>query len=99
MTHMPIAIDYISGFCPVQGEGRIHGKPFYFRARGNQWSIAIGGPRLMSDPEWFYKEPYGTEPYEAGWMTGVEAHSLIVKAEKLYRQQVIEVIEVIEPAP
>jgi hypothetical protein len=89
MSYQPIAIDQIYGFCPVEAKGRIHGKPFYFRARGNRWSIAIGGPRLLSSPEWSYEEPYGDEKFAAGWMTGVEAHSLIVKAERLYREQVL----------
>jgi hypothetical protein len=96
MTNLPtslqaISIDFVSGYCPVQGQGRIHGKPFYFRARGNKWQIWIGKGHLSKNPEWFYEEPYGTEPYEAGWMTGVEAHGFIVKAERLYREQVLEV--------
>lgn len=30
-----------SGKCPVQSEGKINGKPFYFRARGGYWALRI----------------------------------------------------------
>ena len=33
-----LMIDWCGGNCPVQAEGKINGKPFYFRARGECWS-------------------------------------------------------------
>lgn len=37
-----IVVKYIGGACPVQAEGTVDGIPFYFRARGNGWSLSIG---------------------------------------------------------
>jgi hypothetical protein len=31
----------VGGQCPVQGEGTVDGVPWYFRARGTRWSLAI----------------------------------------------------------
>ena len=42
-TKAIIIIDSFGGNCPVQAEGTIDGKPFYFRARGSSWSMSIGG--------------------------------------------------------
>lgn len=76
-----INIDWIAGNCPVQAEGKINGKPFYFRARGNRWSISIGS---WTAPEWEHSEPYGDYPYAAGWMDIDVAAELIEDAAGLY---------------
>lgn len=31
----------ISGFCPVQGEGMVLGRPWYFRARHDSWRLEV----------------------------------------------------------
>lgn len=80
-----VKIDWIGGNCPVQAEGTICGKPFYFRARGEAWSIGIGGEVVM-EPEWYHDEDYGEEAFAAGWMTTDEARAFIDKAAALYRQ-------------
>ena len=36
-----LVIANLGGYCPVQGDGWVGGKPFYFRARGDRWSFAI----------------------------------------------------------
>ncbi|XAI96366.1 hypothetical protein [Microcystis phage Mae-JY30] len=66
-----IKIIEIDGLCPVQAEGTIDGKPFYFRARGQHWHIGIGDDP-MGNPEWGYGGTYG-EPYEAGYLDRPEA--------------------------
>jgi hypothetical protein len=77
-----IEIDWLGGNCPVQAEGRINNQPFYFRARGDEWSLRIGGDEPVSNPEWRYEEPYGQWP-DAGWMTEDEARAFIkLAAEK-----------------
>jgi hypothetical protein len=78
-----IVIEEIGGMCPVQAEGTIDGKLFYFRARGDSWSIGIGREPLF-DPEWEYAEDYGVWP-EAGYMEADEAKAFIEKAVALYR--------------
>lgn len=79
-----IEIDWLAGNCPVQAEGRIDGKPFYFRARGVAWRLEI---RNEHQPEWAYGEPYGEEPFAAGWMDVAEAKTFIRKAAELYRAE------------
>lgn len=85
-TDPSIKIDYIYGACPVQAEGTIDGKEFYFRARWDSWSIGIGGDAVMC-PEWSYMESYGDSPGAAGWMPKYEAIAFIAKAVKLYTER------------
>lgn len=82
MKDPSIKIETLGGNCPVQADGTIDGKPFYFRARGDHWSIGIGNDPI-SDPEWHYEEEYGQWP-DAGWMPHYEALAFISKAVKLY---------------
>lgn len=82
-SDVPIVIYGIGGNCPVQAEGLIDGKPFYFRARGDDWSMSIGGEDVILNPEWYYEEEYGDWP-EAGWMPEGEARAFIAKAAALY---------------
>ena len=85
-THIEgLEIDWIGGNCPVQAEGRIDGKPFYFRARGQRWTIGIGG-KVVSSPDWGYGEYYGEGPFEAGWMDEDTAMGFIVQAMTLFRE-------------
>lgn len=83
MPRKHAVIEWIGGNCPVQAEGRIRGRKFYFRARGDRWSIGIGGKDVVCDPDWYMEEKYGTWP-EAGWMTQDEAVIFIEKAAKKY---------------
>lgn len=77
-------IHNIGGNCPVQAEGEIDGKPFYFRARGQRWSMGVGGEPAGS-PEWEHREGWGDSPYAAGWMPEETAIAMIEKAAILYR--------------
>ena len=78
-----IKIDWMAGNCPVQAEGTIDGKPFYFRARHEHWSFHVGGD-VISRPEWGIRERYSDEEYAAGWMTQYEALGFIAHAVGLY---------------
>lgn len=80
-----VDISWIAGNCPVQAEGKINGKFFYFRARGNRWSISIGETRFGTS--WEHSEPYGETPYAAGWMDIDVATELIEDAAGLYEHQ------------
>lgn len=82
-----VTIDIIGGLCPVQAEGRIDGMPFYFRARGERWSLEIG--QLGSDPGldpplWTMQGWHGVWP-DAGYIDEHEARSLIAQAVKVWR--------------
>jgi hypothetical protein len=78
-----VSISEISGFCPVQATGTIDGFPFYFRARGEHWSLAICHLPL-TEPVWYHREPWGSEPFEAGYMTVDEATQMIQKGAALW---------------
>jgi hypothetical protein len=88
---LPVSITGIGGNCPVQGYGTVAGEPFYFRARGEHWSIEIGGGFVLEDPakgiprDGFYmEEEWGDGPYDAGWMEQEQAKALIYRAARAF---------------
>ena len=83
-TPVKVEITQGGGLCPVQAEGTINGKPFYFRARGSSWRLNIGGEDLILKPEWSYEEDYGDGPFDAGYMSEEEARTFIQKAAEMY---------------
>lgn len=86
MSEPVIELRWIGGNCPVQAEGSVNGKEFYFRARGEHWRLNVGGD-VVCDPEWSYGEDYGDEPYAAGWMTEDEARTFLDKGLALFAEQ------------
>lgn len=84
-----LIIEQIGGNCPVQAEGLIDDQPFYFRARGEHWSIGIGGD-VVGDPDWYHEEEYPGGEYAAGWMSEDEARAFIRKGAELYRSRVLD---------
>lgn len=90
-----IIIHTIGGNCPVQAEGTVNGEKFYFRARGKAWSLSVGVPPGLERPDdwiitpaWFYQENYGTGPFDAGWMSVLEAQDFIQQAAQRYDKEV-----------
>jgi len=81
-----LVINWLGGNCPVQAEGTLCGKEFYFRARGNRWALNVGGD-VVVDPEWKYEEPYGSEAFAAGWMEEKEALRFIEAAAEMYKNR------------
>ena len=81
-----LKIDWLGGNCPLQAEGAIDGVPFYFRARGKNWSFCVGDDPI-NHPTWEYGESYGDGPFDAGWMTTDEALSFIRKAAAMYMER------------
>lgn len=79
-----IHVEWMGGNCPVQAEGTIGGEPFYFRARGEHWSMSIGGRDVILEPKWRHEEPYPGGQFDAGWMPQWEALGFIAKAVCLY---------------
>jgi hypothetical protein len=92
-----IQIDDLGGNCPVQAHGLIDGEPFYFRARGEHWSLSIGsddedpsdigvyGRDVVGKPRWCHEEKWGFGPFEAGWMPERVARHMIEKGAALFR--------------
>ncbi|MDO3432152.1 hypothetical protein QWJ46_05600 [Rhizobium sp. CBN3] len=80
-------LNWLGGNVPIQGEGTIDGKPFYFRARGAQWSLEIDYVEEADRPPmWWHVEEWGEWP-DAGYMPADVALEMIDKAVALYREQ------------
>jgi hypothetical protein len=82
-----LVIEWLGGNCPVQAEGTINGQPFYFRARGQHWSIGVGGEDTVSNPKWLREEEWGDGPFAAGCMPHDEARSIIERCAEEYSRQ------------
>jgi hypothetical protein len=87
-----VVIDWLNGYCPVQAEGTIDGRRFYFRARGEHWSIEVhptATGEFLDWPDyghvWMYREPWGDMKFAAGWMPDDVAREMIAKAAVMYR--------------
>lgn len=87
-----LEISHLGSNCPVQGEGTINGVPFYFRARGQRWTMSIG-----EDPidvacgfkeGWHKEEPWGKEMFDAGWMPWETAKEIIERCAEEYIQEI-----------
>lgn len=89
MSHPHLAIEWISGFCPVQAEGTIGGNPFYFRARGTCWSLSVASSPnsgVWAEDAWLYREYVDQWP-NAGWMDHGVAEEKIREAAKRWHQE------------
>jgi hypothetical protein len=77
------------GNCPVQIEGEVDGKAFYFRARGQHWQFHVADREglIFDKPLLFIDRLYNDEPYEAGWMPLHEAMGFVVEGIGIYRAQ------------
>lgn len=88
MSNPKILIDGIGGSCPVQAEGTIDGFPFYFRARGEHWSLSIASGEdkdpVFPKDGFTHRERYGNEPFAAGYITNEEAIGFIEKASEVF---------------
>ena len=69
---------------PVQYEGMVQGRPFYFRARWDTWRFAIADTfdeavraNENSEAVFFRSSKYGTGPYDASAMDLEEAEAII----------------------
>lgn len=80
-----IEIKYFGGQAPVQAEGVIDGREFYFRARGNHWEFSVakvsGLTNWAGDSKeaaaFFVEEDYGREPFAASHMPEEKAAKII----------------------
>lgn len=93
MNQCKFTIDWIDGNCPVQAEGSINGARFYFRSRGEHWSMEIckTDADYLNWPEecqvWERCEPWGDGPYAAGWMPEEDARQIIERCARAYADQ------------
>lgn len=87
-----VELTLLSGFCPVQGEGTVDGQPFFFRARHNTISLAIGGGDLLLHPDWEWCEMDDASRTDAdigegaGWLDHIGARAYILIFAQYYQQ-------------
>lgn len=75
---MGLKIDYLGGNCPVQSEGRFDSYEYYFRARGEHWSLELTDPTTLNNVMTLRVRYERPGKYAAGWMTSQEAFLIIV---------------------
>lgn len=80
-----LVIDASGGNCPLQIEGTIDGAPFYFRARGQHWTMGIGGDDVVMFPDWVVRQRWGDGPFAAGWMPEHIGQAIVEKCCELWR--------------
>lgn len=68
-----VHIESVKGSCPVIARGKIESLPFFFRARGDLWSLGIGKDDPENNPETYFESKYPG----AGWMKKDEACQII----------------------
>ena len=79
---------------PVQVEGSIAGRPFYFRARGQHWSLAVAGDpysvdavdieQNMDGGDRYWEEDWGVRQFDASYMPHSEALRLVRRCAEAY---------------
>ena len=85
-----VSVETYGGMCPVQVEGTIDGKPFYFRGRHNTISLAIASTSfgdIFAEDAWYYEEVYGDDNFAAGCIPLSEVAEFINKAIKMYKEK------------
>lgn len=75
-----LVIDWLDGNCPVQAEGTVDGRPFYFRARWQHWSFDV-------DDVTFREARWGDSPFAAGWMPHDAARNIIERCAEEYSSE------------
>lgn len=86
---MNLVITMIGGQCPMQAEGTINGKPFYFRARGEHWSFSVGDGDIHGDTDWYLSVRWSRDQFGAGWMTEAQARAIIAQCAIAYSATII----------
>ena len=76
---------------PVQAEGTINGKAFYFRSRHEHWTFAVSEDSNInpidiesSEQGFFIEKQYGNKSYDASYMPLDEAKRIIENCAKIY---------------
>ncbi|WP_431674489.1 hypothetical protein [Rhizobium leguminosarum] len=79
----------LAGSCPVQAQGHVDGHYWYFRARGAEWRLEIGGNENGTKaPGWWHGEEWPTDDgFGAGYLTDEEAIGCILKSVELYQTE------------
>jgi hypothetical protein len=84
----------LEGYGPVQAEGSVAARPFYFYARWHEWSFSVSettdvsavdmSAMLQADAFGFQVTGTTAESYDAGWMEFDEAERIIKQCSRQY---------------
>ncbi len=86
---LPLEFEFTTAAAPVQAEGTIAGRPFYFRARHDGWTFAVADQPEVDPVEidsasaargrgWFRSGTIGTpREYRASYLSADEAAAII----------------------
>jgi hypothetical protein len=76
---------------PVQAEGTINGKAFYFSSRHEHWTFAVSEDSKISpidiqssEQGFFIERQYGNKSFDASYMTLDEAKRIIENCAEMY---------------
>jgi len=95
----------VGSWVPVQGEGLLDDKPWYFRARGEHWSFTLaekGGNvhnvrpmfhSVGSEPGWVCERNWPFGEFSAGWMPWKTARAIIRICARAYLAGVLPRVE------
>ncbi|HXT40710.1 MAG TPA: hypothetical protein VN887_11920 [Candidatus Angelobacter sp.] len=89
----------IYGHCPVQAQGAVRGRSFYFRAKHDEWSFSLAmrpdteSVDICSSAQGFYRsgsygKAHGRGP-DAGWMPYDEVEQIIRRCIDEYLQTTV----------
>jgi hypothetical protein len=91
---LDLQFEFTSSPAPVQAEGTVAGRSFYFRARGDTWEFTVAeragdDPAALSEKDVALGKAWcrsGTLPgrFEASWMPLDQATSLIQECARAY---------------
>jgi hypothetical protein len=95
MEDQRFRLENIYGKAPVQADGFIDDKPFYFRARGTRWSFAVAATPddepgdINSSAEGFYREGIFDKhgEYSASYMPQEEAEAIMRQCAEQWMQE------------
>lgn len=84
------------GLCPVQGFGAVDGSPFYFRARGSSWelAVAVGGEKngdaidvaCGARDGFRHREDWPGDEDAASWMETADVTKCMERAVEAFRK-------------
>lgn len=98
MREDALTVDWLGGQAPVQAEGTVAGRPFYFRSRYAHWTfslseddevhpVAIDAAVAGAAHGFFREGAYGTGRFEASYMPEGEARRIIRACAAEYLQE------------
>jgi hypothetical protein len=85
---LDLVYEFTCAGAPVQAEGTVMGRPFYFRARGEFWRFAVSEDpdmpaehvseaHVLTGLGYLASEDYGDSEHAASWMPLEEAARII----------------------